>query len=528
MSNAEQSTAATTASMELRWFVGETLGILAVFAIIGSWPVPDVNESHYLLKALHHWRPEFLRGDFFLESAEAHSTFYVLLGWLTCVMSLNAAAWCGRWITWLLLAVAWQRLSSAVIDRRGVSIFTAALYVTLLERFHMAGEWVVGGFESKGFAYAFVFLGLAAIVRQRWNLGLAWLGAATAIHVLVGGWSLIAAGVCWLWHGSTRPDLKQIMPGLAIAALCGIFGVWPALAMDRGVEPSVIAEAHQIYVFQRLPHHLTPFAFKLEFIERHALLFFVWIALCAFTVSDSAQRIVRGFVAGALTITFLGVAISVVLRDQPQYAAGLLRFYWFRLGDAVLPLGVSLVGTAFLLGAAPRGVVPFARYALAALVSLGVFTHLEPLALKRLNPGQPRSDAPNKVLDAGDWRDVCLWMREHTPESAVVLAPRSTQTFKWWARRAEVGCWKDVPQNARDLVEWWQRMDAIHATHSGDPEDDWYDSLAEAGETHAVRMSERYGASYILTAAEPPLALVCPYRNNSYAVYEVPRVSPAP
>jgi hypothetical protein len=490
--------------------------------------VPDVNESHYLLKALHHWHPEFLRGDFFLESAEAHSTFYVLLGWLTCVMSLDAAAWCGRATTWLVLAIGWQRLSSGVINHRGASIFTAAIYVTLLERFHMAGEWVVGGFESKGFAYACVFLGLAQIVRQRWNPGLMWLGAATALHVLVGGWSLIAAGVCWLWQGSERPALTRLWPGLSVAAICGVFGVWPALAMNRGVEPAVIAEAHQIYVFQRLPHHLTPFAFKLEFIERHALMFFVWIALCAFTVRDQSQRVVRGFVAGALGITFVGIVISVVLRNQPELAAPLLRFYWFRLGDAVLPLGVSLVGTAFLLGASPRSVAPLARYALLAIVSLGVLWHLEPLAMKRSHPGQPRSDAPNKVIDSGDWRDVCLWIRANTPTTAVVLAPRATQTFKWWAQRAEVGCWKDVPQNARDLVEWWRRMDTIHATHSSDPEDDWYDSLAEAGEPHAVQMAQKYGASYILTAAEPPLALVSPYRNNSYAVYEVPAVAPAP
>ena len=410
----------------------------------------------------------------------------------------------------------------------GTGLATAALYATLVERAHMAGEWVIGGFEAKGLAYALVFAGLAALTRRRWNAGLAWLGAATAMHVLVGGWALVAAGVCWLWQGSERPQLRSVAPGLAIAGVCGLFGVWPALAVNHGVEPSLVAEAHQIYVFQRVPHHLTPFGFKLEFIARYALQVVAWLALCAWTPRDSAQRIVRGFVVGALSISIVGALISIALRDQPALAAPLLRFYWFRLGDVVLPLGVSLVGVALLRDNTWRPTTVVLRYALVALVALGVGQQMKTLAEQRLTLGPSRADGPGKVLDAADWRDASLWIRGHTPESAVVLAPRAAESFKWWARRAEVGSWKDVPQDARGIVEWWTRLREIHGTYADDRTVGWYDSLAEAGESHALRMARKYGASYILTAAEPPLALPCPYRNRSYAVYEVPPLTTRP
>ena len=57
----------------------------------------------------------------------------------------------------------------------------------------MAGEWMIGGLEAKGLAYVFVLLALGALARGRWRAVWPLLGAASAFHVLVGGWSVVAA-----------------------------------------------------------------------------------------------------------------------------------------------------------------------------------------------------------------------------------------------------------------------------------------------------------------------------------------------
>ena len=69
----------------------------------------------------------------------------------------------------------------------------------------MAGEWVVGGVEAKGFAYVFVFLAVADLVYGRWKQCLLLLGAASAFHVLVGGWAVLAVGGVWAISLSERP-----------------------------------------------------------------------------------------------------------------------------------------------------------------------------------------------------------------------------------------------------------------------------------------------------------------------------------
>src|SRR5688572_13011991 len=180
------------AAFEITWI------FLIFFLYAGSLP-PDVGESHYLVKARHYWQPEWCAGDLFLESRDAHPTFYWTFGWVTRFCSLEATAWIGRIVTWMLLAWSWQRLSWALIPRPLASLLTAGLLLFFLHNFHLAGEWIVGGVEAKGFAYVLVFLSLEAIAKNRWRAALLLAGAAGAFHVLVGGWLAVTIGLAWLF-----------------------------------------------------------------------------------------------------------------------------------------------------------------------------------------------------------------------------------------------------------------------------------------------------------------------------------------
>ncbi len=172
--------------------------IFAVFFIHAGWPVPEVNETHYLAKAKHYWNPDWCARDFFLTSADAHQVFYWTCGWITRWLSLPAAAWVGRIVTWALLAWAWRRLSVAIVPTFLYSVLSAALFVAATSRLHMAGEWIIGGFEAKGLAYVFVLLGLEAVARNRWSWVWPLLGACRRVScdrwrlVGRGGWPSVA------------------------------------------------------------------------------------------------------------------------------------------------------------------------------------------------------------------------------------------------------------------------------------------------------------------------------------------------
>ena len=84
-------------------------------------------------------------------------------------------------------------------------MLSATLFVFLLQHYYMADEWVVGGTESKGFAYVAVFLALEAMVEGCWNRMWLLLGVAAAFHILVGGWAAVAAGSVWMLTNWKRP-----------------------------------------------------------------------------------------------------------------------------------------------------------------------------------------------------------------------------------------------------------------------------------------------------------------------------------
>ena len=144
----------------------------------------------------------------------------------------------------------------------------------------MAGEWVIGGVEAKGFAFALVFLGLEAMVRGRWNRAWLLLGAASLLHVLVGGWVVLAAGFAWLATGPKRPPLRSMLPGLVGGLLLSLPSLIPSLTINWGLDPKTISKAHEIYVYCRLPHHLILSEFRWDFLLRFTALVAVWVLLC--------------------------------------------------------------------------------------------------------------------------------------------------------------------------------------------------------------------------------------------------------
>lgn len=495
----------------------ETLAIFAVFFVHGAWPVPGVNEPYYLGKALHFWDPSWAPGDFFLESADAHRLFCLLFGWVTLGLSLPASAWLGRVVTWALLAWAWRRLSFRLLRRPWWGVLSAGLLVALCPRFAMAGEWIIGGVEAKGFAFVAAFLGLEALVAGRWNRMWILLGCATALHSLVGGWSIVAAGAAWLTAGSARPSLRSMLPAMAVSFALSLLGMIPSLALSWGVERSVAAEANNIYVYQRLGHHLDPLQFNTRLVVGFALLVVLWILLSRVPRQRPGARRFRAFVDTSLLIAAAGLAIGIVQFWCPVLAAELLRFYWFRLADAAVPMGVALFGTGLLARLAVRE--PKAARWLTVAAGALVAGHL---GVALAGWGRPGPTVSDEFPYHDSWRDVCEWIaRSDIPRDARFLAPRTAQTFKWYTGRAEVVCWKEIPQDARSIVEYWRRLKELYWSGKDPPDGPWYESLIELEPEELEELGRYYGATYVVDFASQPLALERLYENADYVVYKL-------
>ena len=464
--------------------------IVVCFAAITGQAAPNVNESHYLTKAKHFWNPSYCPGDIFLSSSFSHLAFYVSTGWLTLIFSLSTYAWIGRILSWTLIAIGWRRVCQQLFSVPIMSVLAAVFFVILNQRFHLAGEWVVGGFEAKGIAYGFVLLAISFLLQHRWRWVWPLLGAASMFHVLVGGWSTIAAGVCFLSTLDQRSlrkprgvsnvlkQLRQQAVPLLIGFAIALIGIVPPLLTDAS--PELQQRANAIYVSQRISHHLNFASFPVAHISRFTILVFVWwyfsrwiIKVTGDTLIQSRLKLLRIFTVTALAISFAGLVLSGMAEQGGEgatFANQFLRFYLFRLSDFAVAAALALV-TGLIIAQWVKDRSDFPHQVCAAIFIGCIAVAGIALAQENHADGRPNADArslphfpedKNRTDDIfKNWKRACHWVAENTAEDAVFITPAQQQTFKWYAHRAEICCWKDVPQNPVAMVQWKSRIDDL-------------------------------------------------------------------
>lgn len=539
-----------------RWFWLDFLATLCVFLVYAGNQIPDVNEPHYWSKAAHFWNPSLGSGDLFLESGDAHWAFFATFGWLTTVLEIQSAIFAGRFITWVLLAAGWTYMLHGLLNTSGpttantprstsgpmiLSSIAAPIWLAGMHWGNWAGEWVVGGCESKGIAYACFFVGLGAISRSRWTLGWAMIGLGSLFHVVTGLWVIATVGIASIWLQlfadklSFQSWIRSHYLGWILGAAGFIAGAVPAIQMDLQTGSDAKSQAAVAQVYNRLGHHLSPTRFS----ESRWRGFAAMLAISSAVIlianrskwtnpNQSAAPKNHGLVEElihrapgrvrwllaiaciAFLVAMIGLAIDLVFSSLfPTFAASILRYYWFRWNEVTWPLAIAILAIAIATRqlAMPAGGT-LARVSSEAWARIVAFTAMA-FSFGLLSERIQAHAA--EVIPAGDkqsfslkedtlemqreqfthWLAVCEWIRTKMPREGLWLTPRRQQTFKWRAQRAELACWKDMPQNASAVVLWNERLQAAYR----------YDELKRLQPNDEAKLREliaKYGIRYVL------------------------------
>jgi hypothetical protein len=207
-------------------------------------------------------------------------------------------------------------------------------------------------------------------------------------------------------------------------------------------------------------------------------------------------------------------------------ALGLLRFYWFRLADVVVPFALAVAATAVLADDAACAAVAAGRTGwLRAAVAVALVADVAAQSAHWPLPGrtglQPRADSQ---VVAAEWRDVCEWVCDHVPAGSRFLTPRGAASFTWRTGLPEVVSWKNSPQDARSLIEWRRRfVDCFSRDGSLTMVER---SPAAFGAERLRDVAARYAADHAIVPTDLPCAEPLPferlYANAAYAVYRLP------
>ncbi len=259
----------------------------------------------------------------------------------------------------------------------------------------------------------------------------------------------------------------------------------------------------------------------------------------------------------SVVICFLGWLIDIAgaVTGQTILAAKLLRFYWFRWADIAVPLAVVASAAATITRASfttasfdLKSISPRGSYLVTAcilLVGAAVFFHWRTESSQLLAPADrwlmerpgpipvrhdPQYDNDKLPQRFQEWLAVCQWIRENSPSDSLWLTPKHQQTFKWYAQRAEVVSWKDVPQDNASIIEWYRRCEesdepgVISCAPPRNPDGSFRGWKTE----ELIALARKYRFNWILldrTYQDAPPLLECKYPldidNRSFAVFYV-------
>ncbi len=581
--------------------------VFCIFFIYAGSSVPAINEPHYWTKAAHFWNGNFGKGDLFLESGDAHWLFFASFGYLTQLLPMAWAVWTGRLLTWIFLAIGWTMLgrslwfagesSSAssripasncdsskaddLIVQRGnswdncstlVASCWALVWLAALHFGHWAGEWVVGGCESKGIAYAMIFAGLALAIRQRWTLAWSLLGCAAAFHVVTGIWVIICVATVSFIVDYRKSNVKRNLGdwlamhrlgwGLCLIGVIG--GAIPAIAIDWGTDPVLASESAVKQVYTRLGHHLAPTRFSWvrwqDFgIQLVCVCIAIWMAMCstwqlpaasacgsAIHAASACGSGARGFPRGlrlvigwglfGFAVAMFGLLVDLAFgKAFPKLTSKLLRFYLFRWNDVAMPMMLGGLAVSFAYGRLvftrnPIGArcVAVTSALIPGLILLGYrfeanWNETIPAGDKAHFVAKSDSES-DQLKQFQDWLRACAWIRANSDPESLWLTPRRQQSFKWHTGRPELACWKDAPQNAEALVEWSQRLADAYQFNK--------EKILQPWTTEKLwELQSKYGIRYVLLdrrvakQTPPLLPILYPSQNeinDTFAVFEIP------
>ncbi len=207
----------------------------------------------------------------------------------------------------------------------------------------------------------------------------------------------------------------------------------------------------------------------------------------------------------------------------------LLQYYPFRLGDIMLPLNTCLLFACALqqhfTGKRQRvfSLVCIVLLSLACTVQAVSF-HRQLLALSHFPSAEQEVDP--------QWKDMCAWVRRHTPQDAVVISsPGKLVNFAWLSERPTLAKFKLLPQTNARILDWYKRLEDLsgdlypwpRVPTTKDKRKEIRKKLITAYDRLTTAQVEdlmvKYQADYFVTRVEHQLALPLAYRNSLYILY---------
>lgn len=413
------------------------------------------NEMDVIPYAKAVYTPSFLPNDWYLHTQIAYRYLFSFpLGFLAEKGGLVFALIVGRLISYAFLSVAITRLifNLKATQNELIYLLASLLFFSFFPAGMGAGEWMIGGLETKVFAYGFVLLSLSSALKKEKTWTLIFAALALDFHLLIGIYHLFALlPIFYLQRQKNEKTRRKTVENIGLFLFIGSFGIY---GIFQGIidNQETGQEAWKIYVQLRVPFHTLPSVFPSTFWIK--LILFSGIQLLIFT---QTKREKLRFLSSYALFTSLICVVGLLVFSFSDI--GNLRFYFFRFSDALLPLLTLFASSAFFFEKQPV-FLPSKQGLWKLVLSLSILFMCTPQLLHFVQEWQ--KSGTTLLENAGPDPALGKWISKHTPQTAVFLIPPDNSFFYIQSERAQFVSWKHFPQDKKSILEWQRRLKLIN------------------------------------------------------------------
>jgi len=473
------------------------------------------------------FQPNLYARDITVSMKDYYTTYFYVLVWpLEKLFGFKLA--------FFFIFVFTQVLFYLSIYLLAVTLFKKKVIGLLSVAFLLFPKSVFGGIstfdcivEERTVAVVLILFGIYLLLSHRYIWAAIFLSLSANIHFITFINQLIFLAVALLINYILCQDKRQLIKRYKPFFLLLFLGCLPilikGLLMSSHKEGLVIVDPVWLkMILMRSAHHFSPDnkMFIVSILEATLVL----SLLLTFRVYQ-LKNVRKGIIlyVSSIVSMFLGFILACVFVKIFPILIG-LQFSFFRASYMfVIFFYILFAYILYMLlqrFISRRGILNSRNYLLIFVFLIAI---INLLAAHRTNIN---IDNPFKY-DSNSEIDAQLWLKDNTPENALILTPPYKEDFRIFSERATLGSWKDWTYNclsrnfAFSMYERLLDVGGISLISDIDNKSDrirkYYLDLKEDS---LVKIAHKYGIDYVVMEKENILNLKKVYENKQYMIYK--------
>ena len=374
-----------------------------------------------------------------------------------------------------------------------------------------AGEWIVGGLDTKVFSYIAALLSLIYFLKNKLKWSFIFAALALSFHILIGFYHSYCLFILLVFKiVNKKIELKYIIkkiPFYLIFGAIGFYGIFQQLSTTN-----LSISGWETYVNFRVNRHVLPN----YFIAEYWLKFFTFSILSFWFFMKTKNRYIKLtslYTLASTSISLIGLFVFICFPNH------FMKYYFFRFSDAILPLFTLINIILFTIEKKKiffelhKKKVIYITSAILLGINIPKFTKYIKEEKYSLHKFKTNSKTDNKMM---------TWVKQNTPKNAVFIVPQENYMFYINYERSTFVSYKHSPQQNNHLIEWRNRLQLLNTNNQLTTKETLFKNYHLLSNNDILAIKNKYkNINYLLTKKEVVLDFPILYSTEFQNLYQI-------